>query len=179
MKYPVEIRRSRRRTISLSVEKDLRVLVKAPSLLPDAEVRAFVEKHEAWIEEHVRLRRKQKETARSFSREEIAKLAKNAWDLACAGIRKYARIMGVVPAGVKITSAVTRWGSCSGKDRLCFSYRIALLPQEAVDYIVVHELAHIRRKDHSPRFYAEVAAILPDYKRRVALLRQTERELGL
>ncbi|MCI2036067.1 MAG: M48 family metallopeptidase, partial [Oscillospiraceae bacterium] len=68
---------------------------------------------------------------------------------------------------------------CSGKDRLCFSYRIALLPQEAVDYIVVHELAHIRRKDHSPRFYAEVAAILPDYKRRVALLRQTERELGL
>ena len=62
--------------------------------------------------------------------------------------------------------------SCSGKNRLCFSWRLMDYPEEAIDYVVVHELAHIRHHNHSRDFYALVASILPDYKERQALLRR-------
>lgn len=179
MDYPVEIQRSRRRTISLSVEDDLHVLVKAPLRMSNAAVEAFVEKHRGWIEKHILLQQERKERAREFTPEEVAEYRRRALAAAQEKIRLYAPRMGVAPTGLKITSAVTRWGSCSGKDSICFSYRIVLLPEEAVDYIVVHELAHIRQKNHGPRFYAEVAKILPDYKRRIALIKQAQRELGL
>lgn len=179
MKYPVEIQKSRRKTISLSVEKDLHVLVKVPLFIADSEVESFVCRHQAWIEKHICLQRERMEKAPVFSKEQISKLAKEAWALACDGIRKYSQMMCVAPAGIKITSAVTRWGSCSGKNRICFSYRIALLPPEAIDYIIVHELAHIKQKNHGPHFYEEVAKILPDYKKRIALLKQAQLKLGL
>lgn len=179
MKYPVEIQKSRRKTIALSVEKDLHVLVKAPLFMKDPDIESFLRRHESWIEKHVLLQQERMQKAPVFSREQISKLAKEAWTLALDGIKKYAEKMDVFPTGLKITSAVTRWGSCSGKNRICFSYRIALLPPEAVDYIIVHELAHIRQKNHGPHFYEEVAQILPDYKKRIALLKQAQRELGL
>mgnify|MGYP000174709420 CR=1 FL=1 len=80
--------------------------------------------------------------------------------------------MGLVPAGIKITSARTRFGSCSGKNSICFSWRLMLYPPEAIDYVIVHELAHIRHHDHSPAFYREVEAYLPDWRARRALLRR-------
>ncbi len=179
MEYRVEVRRSRRKTISLSLEDDLRVLVKAPLRMSGAAVEAFVEKHRGWIEKHVLLRRESLENARSFSSAEAAALKRRALEIARDGLRVYAPRMGVVPAGLKITSAAARWGSCSGKNGICFSFRIALLPKEAADYVIVHELAHIREKNHGPGFYAEVAKILPDYKRRIALLKKAQLELGL
>ena len=62
----------------------------------------------------------------------------------------WSAVMGLVPAGIKITSARTRFGSCSGKNSICFSWRLMLYPPEAIDYVIVHELAHIRHHDHSP-----------------------------
>ena len=147
MEYPVEVQRSKRRTISLSVVDDLHILVKAPLRMANSEVETFVAKHRAWIEKHILLQRERREKAHVFTPAEIAELKRQAAAVAGDGIMKYAPRMGVAPAGVKITSAVTRWGSCSWKDSICFSYRIALLPQEASDYIVVHELAHIRQKN--------------------------------
>ena len=79
--------------------------------------------------------------------------------------------MGVQPTGVKITAARTRFGSCSTKNSLCFSLRLMRYPDECVDYVVVHELAHIRHKNHSRAFYQEVARYLPDYAAREAKLR--------
>ena len=87
-------------------------------------------------------------------------------------VAAYARRMGVAPASVRITSARTRFGSCSAKNGLCFSWRLMQYPEAAVDYVVVHELAHIRHHDHSPAFYAFVAQFLPDYRQRAALLRR-------
>ena len=84
---------------------------------------------------------------------------------------RYSEIMGVHPAGVRITGAKTRFGSCSSKNTICFSYLLMLYPREAVEYVVVHELAHIRHHDHSAAFYREVAAVLPDYRERSRLLR--------
>ena len=75
------------------------------------------------------------------------------------------------PTGITITSARTRFGSCSGKNRLSFSWRLMQYPDEAIDYVVVHELAHIAHKNHGPDFHSCVAAVLPDHRERRALLR--------
>ncbi|WP_022847089.1 MULTISPECIES: SprT family zinc-dependent metalloprotease [unclassified Desulfurobacterium] len=68
--------------------------------------------------------------------------------------------------GVKITRAEKRWGSCSRKNGLCFSYRVLMLPEEIIDYVVVHEIAHIREKNHSKRFWDLVESLLPDFRER-------------
>jgi len=87
-------------------------------------------------------------------------------------VEHYADIMGLSPQGVRITKAEKRFGSCSGKNRLCFSYRLMQYPQEAIEYVVVHELAHIVHKNHGRDFYALIETTLPDYKKREALLKK-------
>ena len=79
--------------------------------------------------------------------------------------------MGVCPTGMRITGARTRFGSCSGKNSICFSWRLMAYPQEAVDYVVVHELAHILHKNHGPAFYQCIESVLPDWRQRRALLK--------
>ena len=83
----------------------------------------------------------------------------------------WARQMGVTPTGVKITAARSRFGSCSGKNSLCFSLYLMEYPEEAAEAVVVHELAHIRHKNHGPDFYALVRGTLPDYDARIKLLK--------
>lgn len=65
---------------------------------------------------------------------------------------------------IRITSAITRWGSCSGRNNLNFPWRLLMAPQEVIDYVVVHELAHTVHKNHSPRFWNLVESIMPDWK---------------
>ena len=87
-------------------------------------------------------------------------------------VAHYAALLGVEPTGLTVTSARTRFGSCSGKNRLSFSWRLMDYPEEAIDYVVVHELCHIRHHDHSPAFYDLIASVMPDHKARRALLRK-------
>lgn len=78
----------------------------------------------------------------------------------------YARQLGVRPAAIRITGASTRFGSCSGRDSLSFTWKLMLADPALVDYVVVHELAHIRQHNHSAQFWAEVEAAMPDYRER-------------
>jgi predicted metal-dependent hydrolase len=80
---------------------------------------------------------------------------------------------------IRITSARTRWGSCSASGTLSFTWRLVLAPLEVVDYVVVHELAHLKIKNHSKAFWAAVAALMPDYKRRMAWLKANGKFLTL
>lgn len=161
----------KRKTVSLKVASDLSVVVKAPKGLPRAEIDSFVSAHKLWIEKVKARQEKRTETENALTNERIAELRACAAETIPKRVAFYAKIMGVQPSGIKITSAKTRFGSCSGKNNLCFSWRLMLYPPEAVDYVVVHELAHIREKNHSPAFYAVVAAVLPDYKAREQLLK--------
>jgi predicted metal-dependent hydrolase len=90
----------------------------------------------------------------------------------------YAERMGVRPSGVCVTAARTRWGSCSGKNSINYSWRLILAPDEAIDYVVVHELAHIREHNHSERFWRIVESVLPDYRRRKKQLAGLQERLG-
>ena len=80
-------------------------------------------------------------------------------------------LMGLRPAGITITGARTRFGSCSSKRRISFSFRLMQYPPEAIDYVVVHELAHLRHMNHSAQFYALIEQYMPDYKVRRAMLK--------
>ena len=72
--------------------------------------------------------------------------------------------MGVTPKTVKVANQKRRWGSCSARGALRFSWRMARLPEDVFDYIVVHELAHLKQMNHSPRFWSVVESVCPNHK---------------
>jgi len=73
---------------------------------------------------------------------------------------------------IRISSARTRWGSCSSRDTLSFTYRLVMAPPDVVDYVVMHELVHTQVRNHSKIFWNKVGELMPDYKRRLAWLRK-------
>jgi predicted metal-dependent hydrolase len=75
-----------------------------------------------------------------------------------------APLIGVTYKKVFIKNSRSRWGSCSERGNLNFNYRIALLPPELADYVVVHELCHLVHFNHSPAFWAEVSKLIPEWK---------------
>lgn len=79
-------------------------------------------------------------------------------------VGEIAQEIGVVPLSVKINSAKTRWGSCSGKNALNFSWRLISADRDTIDYIIIHELCHIRHHNHSPAFWQMVERFVPQYK---------------
>lgn len=89
----------------------------------------------------------------------------------------YAKQMDVTPTAIKVNGAKTRWGSCSGKNSLNFSWLLIMADDGVIDYVVVHELAHIKEHNHSHKFWAVVADILPDYKQRQSKLKQLQKRL--
>lgn len=167
-----ELIRSRRRTLALEITGDCRVLVRAPARLSQARIDAFVESHAAWIEKHLARQRQNAAAAPPPpTPEDIAALREKARAVLPGKVAYWSQKMGVVPTGLKITTARKRYGSCSGKNSLCFSCFLMNFSEEAVDLVVVHELCHIREKNHGPRFYALLGQYLPDYKERKKLLR--------
>ncbi len=87
----------------------------------------------------------------------------------------YAVLMDVVPKEVKISEARTRWGSCSFCNNINFAWRLIMCPQEVIDYIVVHELCHIKNKSHNRAFWESVADVMPDYKKQEKWLKTNRR----
>ena len=157
-----ELIRSRRRTLALEITKDCRVLVRAPLRLSKAKIDAFVSSHEAWIQTHLEQQRQRAASAPPPpTPEEITALKARARAILPEKAAYWSQKMGVRPTGLKITTARKRYGSCSGKN----------CPEEAIDLVVVHELCHIREKNHGPRFYALLEQYLPDYKERKKLLK--------
>jgi len=161
--------RSARRTVSLEITRECTVLVRAPLRMPKREIDVFVEKHRAWLEKHL-ARRRALPPRPEPTADEIARLKGETRRMVEPRVAYYAAKMGLQPAGVRITAARTRYGSCSGKNSLCFSCFLSNCPPEAVDLVVVHELCHIVHKNHGPQFYALLESVLPDWRERKRLL---------
>ena len=164
--------RSARRTLAIQITPDSHVVVRAPLHMPQSTIDRFVASREGWIRTHVQRQAERLAAHPPHTEEEIAALRRRAGEVLPPLVKHWAQKMGVSPTAVRITSARTRFGSCSGKDALCFSLYLMDYPAEAAEAVVVHELAHIRHKNHSPAFYAEVEHYLPDYRRRAAMLKE-------
>jgi len=163
--------RSARRTMALQITREAQVVVRVPYRASQWDIDRFVEGHQTWIETHLAQRQAYLAAHPPLPESALAALRAQAKTVLPQRVAFWARRMGVTPTGIKITSARTRFGSCSARNSLCFSLYLMQYPQEAIDYVVVHELAHIRHKDHGPAFYAEVERYLPDYRRCQSLLR--------
>ena len=163
--------RSSRRTLALEIGRDLTLTVRAPMKMPLSDIEEFIEKHDKWIEKKLDVMKKREIKSDNLSAAEIAALKMRAKEILPQKVDYFAEIMGLKPSGVKITSAKKRFGSCSGKNSLCFSYELMLYPDEAIDYVVVHELAHIKHRNHSAQFYNLIEKYLPDYKTRERILK--------
>ena len=166
-----EIIYSNRRTLSLCV-KHGRLIVRAPAKTPKKKIEETVNSHRAWIEKHIEKQREKKEKFDSLTEEEIKALRKSAKQVLTAKTEYFSKIMGLKYGRISITGAKTRFGSCSSAGNISYSYRLMLYPEEAIDYVVVHELAHLLQMNHSPSFYSIIEAALPDYKRRKMLLKK-------
>jgi hypothetical protein len=77
----------------------------------------------------------------------------------------FSRLAGLAPPRVMLSSANSRWGSCNSRREVRLSWRLVKAPPALVDYVVCHELAHLRHMNHSRDFWAEVGRLCPDYKR--------------
>ena len=165
-----EIIYSKRKTLSVSVRNG-KVTVRSPLGLSNARITEFLENHRKWIEKHLEKSRIIKDTTEEMSKAQIEALRKKARSILTNKTEHYSKIMGLKYGRITITGAKTRFGSCSSKGNISYSYRLMLYPEEAIDYVVVHELAHLKEMNHSKRFYALVENILPDYKERIKLLK--------
>ncbi len=167
-----ELIRAYRRTISLKITRDGNIVVRAPISMPKRDIEKFILSHEDWIKKNIEKQLKWKSEHPEPDEKRKAELIRKAKQELPVKVEKYSKQMGLYPTGLKITSARSRFGSCSGSDSICFSWRLMEYPDEAIDYVVVHELAHIAHKDHGPRFWALVEKHMPDYKKRSALLKR-------
>ena len=150
--------KSARKTIAIQIAADGSVTVRVPKQCSKAAAEKFVEekrdKLPEWTQEEYRYHRM---LADQILRERT---------------EYFARQMGVSFGRVTIRDPKTRWGSCSAKGNLNFSWRLILAPPEVLDYVVVHELAHRREMNHSERFWKQVELVLPDYLQRKAWLKK-------
>jgi predicted metal-dependent hydrolase len=94
-------------------------------------------------------------------------------------VKQYSQQYNFTPKQVKISSAKTRWGSCSSNGTLNFTWRLVMAPLAVIDYVVVHELAHLRVKNHSSKFWKEVESVYPEYKKQRKWLRENGEKLNL
>ena len=169
-----KIIRSDRRTLGISISKDCEIIVRAPKNLSDKLIEQEIEKARNWIEKAV-IKQKQRQTSlmnSEFDEDTIKRMKEETLKVVTPITDKYAKQMKVSPTSIKITAARTRYGSCGGKNSLCFSYLLAQYPIEAIEAVVVHELAHIKHKNHGKRFYAFIYSVMPDYDKRIKLLKE-------
>jgi predicted metal-dependent hydrolase len=103
---------------------------------------------------------------------------KKARDYLPARTLEIAKTIGVKPSAIKINGAKRRWGSCSSKGSINFSWRLMMAGDDVIDYVITHELAHLLELNHSPKFWSVVERALPDYKERIERLKELQRRLS-
>ncbi len=201
------LKHSDRKNISLSIDENLNLVVTAPQKASVKAIKAFINKNKKWIEKakvdkgnpvsntttkkapakKVETTTKKTEATTSatvvadnkeLTDEGIKDLKAKAKTHINARVEHFKALMNLEPTSVKITSAKTIWGSCNDKNGLNFSYRNMLLPEDVIDYEVVHELAHIIEKNHTDEFYAIIEKYLPNYKELMDKQKQLEKELA-
>jgi predicted metal-dependent hydrolase len=222
IEYTVVRSGRRRKTLSLTLDKDGRVVVAVPLRASKAQIQDFVTRSGPWVIrkraalavtpppprlesgasmlllgepvlvdivevdgtlalaklEGGRFRVTMPGMVMNEAREQTLRLLLSRWYRRYATIRltqdtrRWAEVMQVEPMNVRVRDQRRRWGSCSSKGNINFNFRLVMMPPDIIDYVVVHELAHMRVPNHSRAFWDEVARFVPDYAERRARLNQ-------
>lgn len=165
--------RARRKTLSIRITQEGNLEIRAPLGMPKGEIEAFLKEKAQWIETHrakVLAEYAQGQEA-PLAEEEILTLAEQMRQRLPEKLNRHAASMGVTFGRVTIRCQQTRWGSCSSRGNLNFNCLLMLAPEEVLDYVVVHELAHRKQMNHSALFWQEVARECPDYKKSLRWLK--------
>ena len=162
--------RSKRKTVAIEINRQKGVILRLPLRFPEKKAGEIISAHKQWIVKKLN-EKKNTPVKIEYSEEQKKILKQKAKEVILPLVLKYSEIMGLYPTAVKINFAKTRFGSCSGKNSLNFSVYLLEHGEEAIEYVVVHELAHIVHKNHSKDFYKLVEQYLPDYKNRKKLLK--------
>ena len=160
--------RSKRKTLALQITAKGDIVVRAPMRTGEWYIEKFINSKLSWITKHTtRIKASQQET-KNYTESEKKEMKKRLLPYIAKRITEFCDEKNIAPpTGIKITSSERRWGSCSHKNRLCFSYRLAeYLSNEKylfVDAIIIHELAHTREKNHQKPFWDLVYEWMPQY----------------
>jgi predicted metal-dependent hydrolase len=186
---PVFVRHPRARRYVLRVMADGTVRVTIPRWGSKREAAAFAGRERSWIEKEQRrvaderqrldrgaldrgeLDRGENVWRREPAGEELRALREQARRELPARLMELATAHGLTVARVTIRNQRSRWGSCSRSAHICLNWRLVRMPAWVRDYVLVHELMHLKRMDHSPAFWKLVAAACPEYKKARAWLR--------
>jgi hypothetical protein len=166
--YTLKIRKNSRR-VRLAVHQDGSVVVTASKSTKKSMIEAFITKQKEWIRSSLkRFEGMPKPVVPRGNRRDYTKYKEVARELVERRLEHFNAhsSYGFAIGRISIRNQKTRWGSCSKKGNLNFSYRVALLPPELADYIVVHELCHLGEFNHGSNFWSLVGKTIPDYRER-------------
>jgi predicted metal-dependent hydrolase len=145
------------------IRRDGSVLVTAPKRISTRFIEKFIVGKAEWIEKKLEEFKKLPKKEIKDTKLEYIEHKEAARKLAHERIEYFNSIYKFSYKKISIRNQSTRWGSCSRKGNLNFNYKIALLPKDLADYIIVHELCHLKEHNHSPRFWKLVERTIPDY----------------
>lgn len=164
MKFTYTVIRSKRKSIALQVDGNCNIIVRAPYSVSQGRIDSFIENNKSWLEKTVAKQLVNMKNRKEYTSQEIEELRKKAKEILPLKASCFAGIMGVKPKAVKINSAKKRYGSCSGENNINFSLYLMDKDERFIDYVVIHELAHIKHHNHSKDFYEFISRFMPDYK---------------
>lgn len=153
--------------VGLTISKEGNLSVTAPKLVPQYVVKGFLESHAEWILGRVAYFKERALTHPSVvhSPSEKKDTVAKARELVQQKLKQHNEMYKLRWNKVTIKDTKTRWGSCSKRGNLNFNYKLAMLPEHLVDYVVVHELCHLGEFNHSENFWNLVAKAIPEYKK--------------
>lgn len=214
--------RSKRKTISIVIDRNAAVVVKAPERVSLQYIESYVNSKKDWIEKNVNkmsLLAEQRQP-KKYDGGEVFMVFGREYTMCISTIDVKIRIVGdtiyfpskflsdpkekmvkwyisiakkyivprtqeiaaqlnLSPQKIKITRADRRWGSCSSKKNINFSYKLAMAGEMAIDYVIIHELCHLNHMNHSQNFWAAVESVMPDYKKYKKYLKANEHKFVL
>lgn len=182
---------SDRRSYGISIEATGEVMLHLPLSGSVRDAVRMAEEKRGWIIEKVLMQRQRLEEAQKkeaqrdkcYTPEQRSALEKRYREAAKEYFPQraayYAYLLGVSYDRIRIAGQKTRWGSCSSNKTLSFNWKLMLAPPKVLDYVVVHEICHLREMNHSPRFWALVESLMPDYKQQRKWLKENGHTLEL
>ena len=169
-KLKLSVARTNRKSLSMKIRADNTIEVRAPLSMSDEEIFSFVDQHMEWIHNH--LHDEPRELPPRLTKEELNRMGDEFAVILKERIPYYAEKLQVRPGQLTLRNQRSKWGSCSASGNLSFNIMLMLAPEDVRDYVIVHELCHLRHMNHSPEFWAEVARLMPDYQEKRRWLKE-------